>query len=192
MEKFTLVKPTIKEKSLALDYISEFKDEYANGSGGLDKYIKGGKTYEQWLEKLEESENRQVTEESVPSVTFFLMNESQTYIYGTINIRLALNKKLRKSNGNIGYSIRPTQRRKGYNKINLYLGLKVCDKYNLKEVMLDCDVVNEASKRTIIALGGKKEKQMYNDDFKCEVEVFWINVKESLKENSSKYEQYVI
>lgn len=49
-----------------------------------------------------------------------------------INIRLALNEKLRKFGGHIGYSICLTERGKGFNKINLYLGLKVCQEYGIK------------------------------------------------------------
>lgn len=32
-------------------------------------------------------------------------------------------RKMKQFGGNIGYGIRPTERRKGYNKMNLYLGL---------------------------------------------------------------------
>ena len=46
----------------------------------------------------------------------FLVREVDNMIIGMVNIRLALNEKLKNRNGNIGYSIRPTQRRKGYNK----------------------------------------------------------------------------
>lgn len=191
MEKFVLVEPSLNQKELAKDYINEFGNQFANGSGGLYKYLKSGKSYEEWLEKLKIDKNREVTEEHVPSLTYFLMNKSKTHIFGMINIRLALNKKLRESNGNIGYSIRPSQRGNGYNKINLYLALKVCAKYNIEKVMIDCDVVNEASKRTIIALGGVKEKEMYNEDFKCMVDTFWIDVNDSLKTNSKIYEQYI-
>ena len=53
-----------------------------------------------------------------------------------VNIRLALNKMLREHGGNIGYGIRPKERKKGYNKINLYLALKVCDKHNIEDVLL--------------------------------------------------------
>ena len=37
-----------------------------------------------------------------------------------INIRLALNERPRRFGGNIGFSIRPSERGKGCNKINLY------------------------------------------------------------------------
>lgn len=192
MKKFMLVEPTIEQKDLALSFIQEFEGKTVNGSGGLDRFLKEGKEYEDWLEKLKVAKNREVTEEHVPSVTYFLMDESKDYIYGMINIRLALNERLKKSNGNIGYCIRPSQRRKGYNKINLYLGLKVCDLYKIDKVMLDCDIDNEASRKTIIALGGVKEREMYNDEFKCIVEAYWINVKESIEMNSHLYESYVL
>ena len=73
-----------------------------------------------------------------------------------INIRLALNEKLRKTGGNIGYSIRPTERGKGYNKINLYLGLKVCRDHGMEKVLLDADKDNEASKCRILWTNDKK------------------------------------
>ena len=47
-------------------------------------------------------------------------SESDNKIVGMISIRLKLNKALWNFGGNIGYSIRPSERRKGYNKINLF------------------------------------------------------------------------
>lgn len=191
MEKFKLVYPEIKYKDLAFDYIKEFKGEVVNGSGALDLYLREGRSYEEWLEKLEVSRTRIASEEKVPSVTYFLMNNKESKIYGMINIRLALNKKLRESNGNIGYSIRPSERRKGYNKINLYLGLKVCKKHGLDKVMIDCDRENLGSKKTILSLGGEYEREYYSQEYKTIVEVYWINVQKSLEENSIKYENYI-
>ena len=48
--------------------------------------------------------------------------------------------------------------KKGYNKINLYLGLIKSDKLNLDKVMLDCDVNNFGSDRTMKALGDVLER----------------------------------
>ena len=106
-----------------------------------------------------------------------------------INIRLVLNEKLRKFGGNIGYSIRPTERRKGYNKINLYLGLKICQEYGIKEVLMDCDKYNLGSAKTIQALGGVKTKECYNDEFKETVEFYSIDVDKSLSANKELYEK---
>lgn len=68
----------------------------------------------------------------VPNKTFFLIRCEDNKIVGMINIRLELNEKLKNSGGHIGYSVRPTERRKGYNKINLYLGLKNATNITLK------------------------------------------------------------
>lgn len=66
-----------------------------------------------------------------------------------INIRLALNERPRRFGGNIGFSIRPSERGKGCNKINLYPGLKVCAEHGIKSVLPDADPEDPASRRTI-------------------------------------------
>lgn len=58
-----------------------------------------------------------------PGKTFLLVRENDNKIDGTINIRWNLSESMKKFGGNIGYGIRPIERRKEYNKINLYLGL---------------------------------------------------------------------
>ena len=60
--------------------------------------------------------------------------------------------------GHIGYGIRPSERRKGYNKINLYLALKEAKKIGLDRVMIDCAAFNIASDKTIQAFGGILER----------------------------------
>ena len=150
MEKFKHVRPTKEYEKQAIEYINEFyqyKSEI-NGVGGLQKFLDN---YDGWLLKLEEDRNRIPNEEKVPAETFFLVRENDNRIVGMINIRLVLNEKLKKFGGNIGYSIRPTERKKGYNKINLYLGLLCCQEHNIDEVLLDCDKNNPASAKTMIA-----------------------------------------
>ena len=126
----------------------------------------------------------------VPSHSYFLIREDDDKIVGMIDIRLALTEFLRKYGGNIGYSIRPSERRKGYNKINLYLALKVCDEYGLDKVMLDCDNTNLGSAKTIQSLGGVMTKEEYNDISKTVLQDYWIDVKKSLKDNE-QFEEYV-
>ena len=109
-----------------------------------------------------------------------------------INIRLALNEKLKKFGGNIGYSIRPTERGKGYNKINLYLGLKICQNYGISKVLMDADKDNPASWRTMEALGGINIREFFdNENAHCIVKDYEINVDESISKNSIIYEPMV-
>lgn len=192
MEKFKFVVPTIEWKQKAIDFINEFYkyNSNINGTGGLQRYLDN---YEGWLEKLEEDYNRQPTEEKVPARTYFFVRESDNKIVGMINIRLALNENLKKYGGNIGYSIRPTERGNGYNKINLYLGLKVCKEYGIDEVFMDADKDNPASWKTIESLGGKNIREYFEDEFDhCIVKDYIINVNNAIDSNKDKYEPYII
>jgi predicted acetyltransferase len=190
MEKFYLERPTIDRKTQAIEYINEFiqYNSEIHGVGSLNKYLDN---YESWLERLEN--NRNITEigERVPSETFFLIREKDDKIVGMIDIRLALNDFLKKYGGNIGYSIRPTERRKGYNKINLYLALKFCQEKGLYEVLLDCDSDNLGSANTIISLGGVLVKEGINEIDNTLMKDFIINVNDSINRYCNMYEQYV-
>lgn len=192
MEKFKFVVPTIEWKQKAIDFINEFYtyNSNINGTGGLQRYLDN---YEGWLEKLEEDYTRQPSEEKVPARTYFFVRESDNKIIGMINIRLALNESLKKYGGHIGYSIRPTERGNGYNKINLYLGLKVCKEYGIEEVFMDADKDNPASWKTIESLGGKNIREYFEDEFDhCIVKDYIINVKTAIDSNKDKYEPYII
>ena len=121
----------------------------------------------------------------------FLIRENDDMLVGVINIRLALNEKLRKRNGNIGYSIRPTQRGKGYNKINLYLALCECKKYGIKKVMLDCEKSNLGSSKTIISLGGVLEREYLDEELNEMEQVYWIDVDKSVEEKYDLYKEFL-
>lgn len=191
MERFNFETPSISRKTDAIEYIDEFR-EYGsdiNGSGGLDRFTGD---YEGWLLKLEADRNRIPDEKRSPGETYFLVRQSDKRIVGMINIRYVLNERLKKYGGNIGYSIRPTERRKGYNKINLYLALKLCQLHGVKKVLLDADTDNPASWRTIEALGGAILREYFDDEFDhCMVRDYEIDVDASLERFSKIYEPMV-
>ena len=130
--------------------------------------------------------------EKVPARTYFLIRCSDNKIIGMINIRLSLNEKLKKYGGHIGYSIRPTERGKGYNKINLYLGLKVCQENGIDKVLMDADKCNPASWKTMEALGGINVREFFDDEnAHCIVKDYEINVNESINNNAAIYEPMI-
>ena len=191
MEKFYFEEPNMERKKEAIEFINEFYEYKSeiNGTGGLQRFLDN---YEGWLDKLEEDYNRIPNETKVPARTYFLIRINDNKIVGMINIRLALNERLKKYGGNIGYSIRPTERGKGYNKINLYLGLKICQKYGIKEVLLDADKDNPASWKTMESLGGINTREYFDDEnAHCIVKDYKINVDESIKNNSIIYEEKI-
>ena len=193
MEKFYFEIPGIERKEDGADYIREFREYQSeiNGTGGLDRFVDSG-NYEGWLEKLSMDYTRIPDEKRVPARTYFLVRESDSRIVGMINIRLALNERLSHYGGNIGYSIRPTERGKGYNNINLYLGLKVCRKYGIERIFMDADLENPASWKTMEAFGGVRVREYYDDvNAHCTVVDYNIDVNPAL-DSHPEYEERII
>ena len=191
MEKFYFEIPGISRKEDAIDYIREFL-EYGseiNGAGRLHRFLDD---YEGWLKKLDLDYIQVPNEERVPARTYFLVRESDSRIVGMINIRLALNERLSHYGGHIGYSIRPTERGKGYNNINLYLGLKVCRKYGIERIFMDADLENPASWKTMEAFGGVRIREYYDDvNAHCTVVDYNIDVSRAL-DSHPEYEERII
>ena len=72
-----------------------------------------------------------------PAVTYLLIRENDNRLIGMINIRHNLNETMLRFGGHIGYGVRPSEKRKGYNKINLYLGLiKAYNEFDLIKLCL--------------------------------------------------------
>lgn len=188
MEKLMHVIPSEKHENDAIDYINEFYkyNSKINGEGGLDSYLDN---YSGWLKKLEKDRKQIANEKRVPAETYFLVRENDNRIVGMINIRYNLNERLLLNGGHIGYSIRPTERRKDYNKINLYLGLKRLDELNVETALLDCVKSNIGSSKTMLALGAKKYNEIYNEDYGEVVEKYKIDIKNSLEKYKEEYDK---
>ena len=195
MEKFYLEKPSMTRKNEIIEYINEFVlyKSNINGTGALDKILEGY-SFEQVLERCLNMENEEYSKRygRCPAKTFLLIRESDNKIVGTINIRWNLNEKMLQFGGHIGYGIRPTERRKGYNKINLYLGILEARRLGLEKVMLDCDVNNLGSDRTLKALGGKLERTEVDPSDGVLTNVYWFDVEETIEKYKGVYEQYTI
>lgn len=194
MERFYLVPISINMKDEILDYIQEFRDNKSDihGIGSIDK-INDKYLFEDAFEdclKLEDDDYAESIN-MCPGKLYFLIRESDNRIVGNINIRWNLNEKMLQYAGHIGYSIRPTERRKGYNKINLYLILKKAQELNLDKVMLGCNVTNIGSDKTIIGLGGILERTGTDPYDNEKTNVYWIDVNDSIEKYKDIYEQYI-
>ena len=134
MEKFYLELPSMKRKNDILDYLNEFVEYESdlNGVGSLRKIFEG-LTFEEALERCKKMEDEEYAKSinKCPGKTFLIIRENDNKIVGAINVRWNLPEAMLNFGGHIGYSIRPTERRKGYNKINLYLGMIEAKKIGL-------------------------------------------------------------
>ena len=190
MAKFYFEKPSLARKQAAQAYVDEFMaaGSAINGAGGLHLYRDA---YEAWLEKLQADEEQQPTQERVPARTYFLVREDDDKLVGMANIRLGLNEKLKEHGGNIGYTVRPSERGQGYAKIILYLTLREADKYGLTQVLLDANINNPASWRTMEALGGKRTRQVTDERTDVTTVYYQIDVKQALA-NHPEYLSWLV
>ncbi len=194
MEKFYLEEPGIEGKKQIFEYIEEHikYDSELHGTENLEDYIKD-LTYEKWLENIEnmKDENYSSLKNLVPSRTYFLIRKGDNKVVGNVNIRTKLNEEIIKFGGSVGYTIRPTERKKGYAKIQLYLILMKAKEFNIDKVAIHCDINNQASNSTIKALGGIFERQDYNEGHNIRYNVYWIDVNKSLSNYSDTYLKYI-
>ncbi|WP_336006317.1 GNAT family N-acetyltransferase [Fusobacterium polymorphum] len=156
MEKIILVKPDLSYSDEIIKYKEESLKEnpLINGSAGLNRFS----SIEDWLEELKKrSSEATVPEGLVPSSTYIGVREKDNYIVGMIDIRHYLNDFLKQFGGNIGYSVRKSERNKGYAKQMLKLALEKCKDLKMKKVLITCDEDNIASEKVILSAGAKFE-----------------------------------
>ena len=195
IEKFYLENPSMERKNDVIEYMNEHVkyNSNINGTGSFDHVLEG-ETYEECMDRYYKIQDNEYAKsiDRCPGKTYFLIRKNDNKLIGMINIRHHLTPKMLVHGGHIGYGIRPTERRKGYNEINLYLGLlKALEEFNLDKVMLDCDVKNLGSDKTIQALGGVLERTDIDDYDGALTNVYWINTKDSIRKYKDVYQKYM-
>lgn len=165
--------PCMEFEEQAKEYINEFNGLNIHGSGGLDRYLQEF-DYEKWIKKVQKDiDIANVPTEWVPSLTYFYVDDLDR-IVGMINIRLGLNDFLLKEGGHIGYSIRPSERRKGHGTNMLREALVFCTRVGLNRILITCDKINLASAGVAKNCGGRLENEFYSEHYKEIVQRYWI------------------
>ena len=163
-----LRRPRLADKETVLEMIAEFERSQSPHDGGF--WDTENFSYEEWLNSNQDKEmGINLPENRVPSIQFVSFDDVGRAL-GFLNLRLRLNEGLLNYAGNIGYSIRPSQRGKGYAKEALRQGLQVAKEKNIKKALVTCSGNNPASRAVILANGGKF------DDARNGVERYWIEV----------------
>lgn len=146
-----LKEPTINEKEEVIAMCKELEmtsaeDKY-EGAGNLKMVL--NESYEKWLELCEQDKNIEDIKPEWSNATNYLLMDENGRVYGLCSLRHHLKGQLINIGGNIGYSIRPTERGKGYGKIQLKLAIEKASELGLDKVLVTCRENNIASKKTI-------------------------------------------
>jgi predicted acetyltransferase len=93
--------------------------------------------------------------DQIPETVLWLVDRE--IFIGRLSIRNTHDEALIRTVGNIGYMIRPSQRRMGYGTAILSLALPAAQALGLTRVLVTCDEDNVASRKIIERHGGRLE-----------------------------------
>lgn len=142
-----LRRPTAADKGLVLEMMAEFDQSHSAHDGGF--WDKDDFNYDDWLLINFETEiGVNLPEGWVPSIQLVAFEEDRA----------------------IGYSVRPSERGKGYATLMLAKGLQLAGTKNLSKVLVTCSEKNPASRSVILKNGG------ILDDVRAGIERYWVEV----------------
>ena len=132
----TLKRPTDQYAEQVMQYKEEMlrnKDDL-DGCAGLETV----NSFAEWID-FENRLRKRYGEGYVPSEVFLAVRKADDKVVGIIDYRHPLTPFLLRYGGNIGYSVLPSERRKGYAGEMLKLRLPICREYGESRVLLCCD-----------------------------------------------------
>ncbi len=150
-------------------------------------YYDAGESYDQLLEPLlnhlptylrrvEQMARGISLPAGIVQQTVYWLIRDDTTIVAMGRLRHYLTASLEKEGGHIGYTVRPTERRKGYGTVLCARLIEEArSKLKLSRILITCDTDNVASARIIVKNGGKFENEVISDWSGKPVSRYWID-----------------
>lgn len=170
------------------EQIADFRQEFLDAESSMDGQgpLRRMPDPAQWLQFCRENRTEETCDPRlVPATQFLYVRESDNRIVGMIQVRHRFNAFLERYAGHIGYSVRPSERRKGYAKSMLQAVLPYCASLGLSRILVSCLKGNIASAKTILANGGVYESTVFYPEHDAYLERYWIELPPAESENKT-------
>ena len=162
-----------------LEEVRAYRQEFLNAGDDMDGTgpLRKCADPEEWLRRVDSyTDPATVPPNLVQATQFLCVRKTDGRILGMLQVRHTLNDYLREYAGHIGYSVRPSERRKGYAKWMLQQALDFCRSIGLEKVMICCEPENEGSRRTILSGGGVYKSTVFDPRHGIFLERYWIDL----------------
>lgn len=175
MKDCILIRPTGEYADQIREYREEFlaAGDSMDGTGALRR-IEDPEEYIKLCADFEDESK--VPSDRVPATQFMYIRRRDNRLVGMLQVRHRFNAYLKVYAGHISYSVRPSERRRGYAKAMLKAALPFCSELGLSRVLVTCDEGNVGSERTILANGGVYESTVHEPDENVDIKRFWISL----------------
>lgn len=173
MDEMMLVEPGMEYAEEIIAYRQEMLDAGSDmdGCGNLRRCERA----QDWVDFNLLLKNKEtVPERWVVSTQFAYVRKLDGRILGMLQVRHYLNDYLREYAGHIGYSVRPTERRKGVATAMLREALPFCKSIGLDRVMIACEPCNPGSRGTILNNGGVYWRTVHFPPEDIDLEQYWV------------------
>ena len=175
MQDYILIRPTAAYAEQIAQYRQEFLDTGSSmdGTGPLRR-TEDPMEYVALCEALENPQT--VPPHLVPATQFLFVRKSDDKLVGMLQVRHCFNDYLKQFGGHIGYSVRPSERRRGVAKEMLRAALPFCREIGIEKLLIACIEGNTGSEKTILANGGVYESTVLEPNENVLLKRFWITL----------------
>ncbi|HOD52070.1 MAG TPA: GNAT family N-acetyltransferase [Candidatus Hydrogenedentes bacterium] len=170
-----LIRPTVALETAFLEAAWEYRNVEEELDPGFPVYWTSPfDAYVGQLEALVSGKHMPVS--MVPADTFWLVSPEMRFL-GMSRLRHRLTRQLRIEGGHIGYTIRPSERRKGYGTRLCALTVEEARKTGrFKRLLITCDTNNTGSARIIEKNGGVLENYVVSPRGGYQVSRYWVTL----------------